>query len=137
VHYQLPHNEEAFLHRNGRTARMHAKGTAYLMLAPDEKPVYLSEMPEQETLPENPKAPEPSPWSTLYIAAGKKDKVNKVDIVGLLLKKGGLDKEEVGLIEVLDYSSYAAVKRNKIEQLVDAIKGEKLKNKKVKIEISI
>ncbi len=137
VHYQMPHNEEAFLHRNGRTARMHAKGTAYLMLAPVEKPVYLTEMPEQETLPESPKPPKPSPWSTLYIAAGKKDKVNKVDIVGLLLKKGGLDKDELGLIEVLDYSSYAEIKRNKIEQLVTAIKGEKVKNKKVKFEISI
>lgn len=137
VHYQMPHNKEAFLHRNGRTARMHAKGTAYLILATDEKPVYLTEMPEQETLPENPKPPKPSPWSTLYIAAGKKDKVNKVDIVGLLLKKGGLNKDELGLIEVLDYSSYAAIKRNKIEQLVTAIKGEKVKNKKVKFEISI
>ncbi len=137
VHYQLPHNEEAFLHRNGRTARMHAKGTAYLMVTPDEKPAYLNEIPEEEILPENPKPPKPSPWSTLYIAAGKKDKVNKVDIVGLLLKKGGLDKDELGLIEVLDYSSYAAVKRTKIEQLVDTIKGEKVKNKKVKFEISI
>ncbi len=137
VHYQLPHNEEAFLHRNGRTARMHAKGTAYLMVTPDEKPAYLNEIPEEEILPDNPKPPKPSPWSTLYIAAGKKDKVNKVDIVGLLLKKGGLDKDELGLIEVLDYSSYAAVKRNKIEQLADTIKGEKVKNKKVKFEISI
>ena len=41
IHYQLPHNEEAFLHRNGRTARMHAKGTSYLILAPDELPSYL------------------------------------------------------------------------------------------------
>lgn len=137
VHYQIPHNEDAFLHRNGRTARMHAKGTVYLILAPDEKPIYITAMPEQETLPENPKPPKPSPWSTLYIAAGKKDKVNKVDIVGLLLKKGGLDKDELGLIEVLDYSSYAAIKRNKIEQLVTDIKGEKVKNKKVKFEISI
>jgi ATP-independent RNA helicase DbpA len=116
---------------------MHAKGTAYLMVTPDEKPAYLTEIPEEETLPEKPKAPKPSPWSTLYIAAGKKDKVNKIDIVGLLLKKGGLDKDELGLIEVLDYSSYAAVKRNKIEGLVHTIKGEKVKNKKVKFEISI
>jgi hypothetical protein len=71
------------------------------------------------------------------VAAGKKDKVNKIDIVGLLLKKGGLDKEDVGLIEVLDYTSYAAVKRNKIEKVVQQIKGEKIKNKKVKIDISI
>jgi ATP-independent RNA helicase DbpA len=136
VHYQLPHNEEAFLHRNGRTARMHAKGTAYLILTPDEKPDYLRRQPEIEELTANLPLPEITPWATLYIAAGKKDKVNKVDIVGLLLKKGGLNKYELGLIEVLDHSSYAAVKRNRIERVVQLIKGEKIKNKKVKIEIS-
>ena len=136
VHYQLPHNEEAYLHRNGRTARMHAKGTSYLILSPDEKPVYLREMPEIEELPENPVIPQLSPWATLYIAAGKKDKVNKIDIVGLLLKKGELVKEDVGLIEVLDHSSYAAVKRNRIERAVQLIKSEKIKNKKIKIDIS-
>jgi superfamily II DNA/RNA helicase len=137
IHYQLPHNEEAFLHRNGRTARMHAKGTSYLILSPDESLPYLKQQPEIEVLPKNNTIPEPSPWATLYIAAGKKDKVNKVDIVGLLLKKGQLDKEDLGLIEVLDHTSYAGVKRNKIEQVVKLVKLEKIKNKKVKIEISI
>jgi superfamily II DNA/RNA helicase len=137
VHYQLPHTEEAFLHRNGRTARMHAKGTSYLVLTEDEKLAYVKQNPEIEALPEKLVLPKPSPWATLYIAAGKKDKINKVDIVGLLLQKGGLDKEDLGLIEVLDHSSYAAVKRNKIERVVQAIKGEKIKGKKVKIEISI
>lgn len=136
VHYQLPHNEEAFLHRNGRTARMNAKGTSYLMLTPDEKLPYLKQLPEVEELPKKLILPLASPWLTLYIAAGKKDKVNKVDIVGLLLKKGGLAKEELGLIEVLDYSSYAAIKRDKIEAVVKQVKAEKIKGKKVKMEIS-
>jgi superfamily II DNA/RNA helicase len=136
VHYQLPHNEEAFTHRNGRTARMHATGTSYLMLLPDEKPAYIKEVPEIEDLSAEPVLPKPSAWATLYIAAGKKDKVNKVDIVGLLLKKGELAKEDLGLIEVLDNSSYAAVKRNRIERTVALIKSEKIKNKKIKIEIS-
>jgi len=136
VHYQLPHNEEAFLHRNGRTARMHAKGTSYLLLLPDEKPAYLKELPEAEQLPEKPVIPQPSPWMTLYLAAGKKDKVNKVDIVGLLLQKGGLAKGDLGLIEVLDYSSYAAIKSNRIDRTVDLVKAEKIKNKKIKIEVS-
>ncbi len=136
IHYQLPHNEEAFTHRNGRTARMHAKGTAYLILSEDEKLDYLKK-PEVEQLPEKLSLPEITPWATLYIAAGKKDKVNKVDIVGLLLKKGELAKEDLGLIEVLDKTSYAAVKRKQIERLVGKLKGEKIKNKKVKIEISI
>jgi superfamily II DNA/RNA helicase len=136
VHYQLPHNEEAFTHRNGRTARMHATGTSYLMLTPDEKPAYLKEVPEIEDLSAEPVIPQPSPWATVYVAAGKKDKVNKVDIVGLLLKKGELAKEDLGLIEVLDHSSYAAVKRNRIERVVEILKSEKIKGKKIKIEIS-
>jgi superfamily II DNA/RNA helicase len=136
VHYQLPHNEEAFLHRNGRTARMHAKGTSYLLLSPDEKPSYLKELPEVEELPEKITMPSLSPWATVYIAAGKKDKINKVDIVGLLLQKGDLAKEDLGLIEVLDHSSYAAVKRNRIERTVALVKNEKIKGRKIKIDIS-
>ncbi|MDB5133096.1 MAG: dbpA [Mucilaginibacter sp.] len=136
VHYQLPHTREAFLHRNGRTARMHAKGTSFLILTEDEKLNYLDQQPEIEELPENPVLPKPSPWTTLYIAAGKKDKINKVDVVGLLLQKGELAKDDLGLIEVLDHSSYAAVKRNRIERLVQLISKEKIKNKKVKIEVS-
>ncbi|MGZ3757379.1 MAG: DEAD/DEAH box helicase [Mucilaginibacter sp.] len=136
IHYQLPHNEEAFLHRNGRTARMHAKGTSYLILTEDEKLKYLKQQPEVEGLPSKIVLPPLTQWATLYIAAGKKDKVNKVDIVGLLLQKGKLAKDELGLIEVLDHSSYAAVKRNKIEAVVQLIKAEKIKNKKIKIEIS-
>jgi superfamily II DNA/RNA helicase len=135
VHYQLPHNEEAFTHRNGRTARMHAKGTAYVLLSPDESLPYLKK-PEVETMPDKNIIPKPTEWETLYISAGKKDKVNKVDIVGLLLQKGGLQKDELGLIEVRYHESYAAVKRNKIEGAVQKIKNEKLKNKKVKIEVS-
>ncbi|HTD98322.1 MAG TPA: DEAD/DEAH box helicase [Mucilaginibacter sp.] len=136
IHYQLPHTKEAFTHRNGRTARMHAKGTAYLLLNSDEHPNFLDEKPEIEMLPEKNVLPLPTAWATLYISAGKKDKVNKIDIVGLLLQKGKLNKDELGLIEVLDYSSYAAVDRKKIAKTVDLIKSEKIKNKKVKIEIA-
>ena len=139
IHYQLPHTADAFLHRNGRTARMHATGTSYLLLAPDEEPAYLSaitESPEVETLPENPVIPPPTPWQTLYIGAGKKEKINKVDIVGLILKKGELAKEDLGLIEVLDHSAYAAVKREQIGHLVKRIANEKIKGKRIKIEIS-
>jgi ATP-independent RNA helicase DbpA len=78
IHYHLPSSADIFTHRNGRTARMDASGTAIVIIADDEKlPPYISpdaqliELPETTTLPEKPK------WSTLFIAAGKKDKVNK------------------------------------------------------------
>jgi ATP-independent RNA helicase DbpA len=137
IHYQLPYTEDAFLHRNGRTARMNAKGTAYLMVSEGEKYPFLSDSMEVETLKGNYVVPMDSQWQTLYIAAGKKDKVNKIDIVGLLLKKGGLQKEDVGLIEVKDQTSYVAVKRSMVDKLLSKLAGEKIKNKKVKIEVSM
>lgn len=137
IHYQLPYTEDAFLHRNGRTARMNAKGTAYLIIADDEKYPFLKTEIETESLKGNFVLPADSVWQTLYIAAGKKDKVNKIDIVGLLLKKGGLQKEDVGLIEVKDQSSYVAVKRSMINRILKSLVNEKIKGKKVKIEIAM
>jgi len=137
IHYQLPYTEDAFLHRNGRTARMNAKGTAYLVIADDEKYPFLKADIETENLKGNFSLPKDSQWQTLYIAAGKKDKVNKIDIVGLLLKKGGLEKDDVGLIEVKDTASYVAVKRNMVGRVLAALTNEKIKNKKVKIEVAM
>jgi superfamily II DNA/RNA helicase len=137
IHYHLPSNEEVFTHRNGRTARMEASGTAILILGPEEDlPSYIDadiekiELPATSTLPEKPK------WATLFIAAGKKDKVNKVDIVGFLTNKGALKKEDIGLIEVKDFSSFAAVRKAKVSHTLHLIKDEKIKNKKVKIAVA-
>jgi ATP-independent RNA helicase DbpA len=137
IHYQLPYTADAFVHRNGRTARMNAKGTAYLLLTDEEKYPFLSDDMEVEKLDGKYSLPKDSQWQTLYIAAGKKDKVNKIDIVGLLLKKGGLQKEDVGLIEVKDQSSYVAIKRKMVGKVLSALANEKVKNKKVKIEVAL
>ncbi|MFC3562428.1 DEAD/DEAH box helicase [Pedobacter jamesrossensis] len=136
VHYQLPYTEDAYIHRNGRTARMNAKGTAYAVLTDEEHYKYLPEDIEEEKLGDKYKMPEASDWVTLYIANGKKDKINKIDIVGLFLQKGGLDKEDLGLIEVKDTTSYVAVKRNRVDKLLKALSGEKIKGKKLKLEVA-
>jgi ATP-independent RNA helicase DbpA len=137
IHYQLPYTEDAFLHRNGRTARMNAKGTAYLIMTDEEKYPFLKADIDTEVLKGNYQLPKDSQWQTLYIAAGKKDKVNKIDIVGLLLKKGGLQKDDVGLIEVKDQSSYVAIKRSMVQKVLNSLSAEKIKNKKVKIEVAM
>ncbi|MFB5946509.1 DEAD/DEAH box helicase [Albibacterium profundi] len=133
VHYQLG-NEDAYIHRNGRTARMQSTGTAYLLVHDEQLPDYIDrEEIAFETLPKENKLPHPTEWVTIYVAAGKKDKVNKIDIVGLFLKKAKLAKEDVGRIEVYDKTSYVAVKRKKARQLLSLLANEKIKNKKVKI----
>ncbi|MDY0906259.1 DEAD/DEAH box helicase [Pedobacter sp. CFBP9032] len=136
VHYQLPYTEDSYIHRNGRTARMNAKGTAYVVLTPEENYKYLPEDIQEEDLSKNYKLPQASDWVTLYIPNGKKDKINKVDIVGVFLKKGELEKDDLGLIEVKDSASYIAVKRSKVEQLLKVLSNEKIKGKKLKLEIA-
>ena len=137
VHYHLPTNEDAFTHRNGRTARMEERGTAILILSAEEKaPSYIAEGVESIQLPATSTLPEKPKWSTLFIAAGKKDKVNKIDIVGFLSNKGHLKKEDIGLIEVKDFFSFVAVRKGKVGHVLELIKNEKIKNKKVKIEIA-
>ncbi|MFY0255056.1 DEAD/DEAH box helicase [Chitinophaga sp. 30R24] len=138
IHFHLPHTEDSWTHRNGRTARMEASGTAIVILAPDEKLMpYLDgdtiapiALPAEAILPEKPK------WTTVFIGAGKKDKVNKIDIVGFLAKKGHLKKDDIGLIEVKDFFSFVAVVKSKVGHALEQVKNEKIKNKKVKIEIA-
>ncbi len=137
IHYQLPHKEDGFIHRNGRTARMNASGTSYLLLSENDFiPDYIKQKPIEEALGQNTKLPDFPDWATIYIGGGRKDKISKMDIVGLLLQKGNLLKEELGLIELQDFSAFAAVKRSKIRTTVELLKAEKLKKKKYKIEIS-
>ena len=136
VHYQLPPKEDAFIHRNGRTARMHAKGFAYLIMTEEENFPFIKGNTPEENITENYRIPAQTPFQTIYISAGKKDKVNKVDIVGYLIKKGELAKEDVGIIEVKDTTSYVAVARNKVKDVLKKLANEKLKGKKIKMEIA-
>jgi len=137
IHYHLPHSEDAFIHRNGRTARMEASGTAILILSEDEiLPSYINEEVKKIDLPETAYLPEKPKWSTLFIGAGKKDKVNKIDIVGFLTNKGELKKGDIGLIEVKDFFSFAGIRKSRMNVLLNLIQGEKIKNKKVKMQVA-
>ena len=137
IHYHLPLHEHEFVHRNGRTARMHALGTSYLIVHEDEpKPRYLTESLEVIDLPTNAPLPNPPEFVTIYISGGKKNKLNKVDIVGFFGQKGGVDKGDIGLIEVKDFMSFVAVKREKVKMLLGRIRDEKMKGKKYKIQVA-
>ena len=137
IHYQLPSSQEAYIHRNGRTARMDASGTAILILAPHETvPGYIEPAPSEIELVANTSLPEKPNWTTFYISAGKKNKVNKIDIVGFLTNKGRLKKDDIGLIEVKDFISFVAIRKANAGGALQLIKDERIKNKKVKIDIA-
>ncbi len=129
IHYHLPPDEKAFIHRNGRTARMHAGGAAYLLAGEaDALPEYVSPEPEVFLLPEKARRPKPSEWATLAIRRGKRSKLSKKDIAGFLYRKGQMGKEDVGMIEVFESCALAAVRKSRKEELLPRIRGEKIKN---------
>lgn len=135
VHYHLPTDSEAFVHRNGRTARWEADGNAYLIVHPEETvPPYVEPEPETFVLPDPLPRPALPEFVTLYFGKGRKDKLNKVDIVGFLSKKGGLAKDEIGRVDVGDRHAYAAVARSKAAQVLRLVSGEKIKGMKTVIE---
>lgn len=132
IHYELPRHEEEFIHRNGRTARMHAKGTAYVLKW------------ENQLLPEfilkvkginiTEKAPhKPQYWQTLFISGGRKDKISKGDIAGLFFKQGAINKEELGPIELKQDCAFVAIPLAKADALVEKLNNSRLKKKKVRI----
>lgn len=137
IHFDLPMKGDEFVHRNGRTARMQSEGTAYVLVNSEEPmPGFLSTSMPYLTLPAQLPAVSTSPWTTIYISGGKKNKLSKMDIVGFLMQKGQLEKSDLGLIEVKDTISFAAIKKSKVELMLKKVSSEKMKGKKYKIEIT-
>lgn len=131
IHYHLPLKSEEFTHRNGRTARMNSEGTAYVLQWENE---YLPEFinaPQIEMLQEAP-VPEPSPWKTLFISGGRRDKISKGDIAGFCMKQGQLQKDELGIIEIKQDCAFVAIKSSKIQSLIRLIDNKRLKKRKIR-----
>jgi superfamily II DNA/RNA helicase len=138
IHYHMPESEEGYIHRVGRTARWDKQGRAFFITGPEEHiPEYVEGNIEEYSLPSLPREGQGVSlprMATLYIGKGKKDKVSKGDIVGFLCKKGGLQADEIGRIDVNDRYTYVAVKREKLQQVIRQTQGEKIKGIKTIIE---
>ena len=128
IHYHFPENEDEYIHRVGRTARWDKCGNIYFLLGPDEQlPNYINQKVDIMELPDVLPTIKPARMSTLYIGKGKKDKISKGDIVGFLCKKAGVERMDIGKIDVMPRFSYVAVSRTKISQILKMTKGEKIK----------
>ncbi len=138
IHYHLPPGSHEFTHRNGRTARMNSDGVAYVIKWNDEYLpdfVYPGNIREEfEKIVEAP-VPAPSIWETLYITGGRRDKISKGDIAGLFFKKGRLNKDELGTIELKQDCAYVAVHASKVKDVVQLVNNSKLKTKKVRVSL--
>ena len=134
IHYELPIHQEEFIHRNGRTARVNAKGTAYVLKWKDQLlPEFILKV---KGIDISEKAPhKPQYWKTLFISGGRKDKISKGDIAGLFFKQGKLNKHELGTIELKQDCAFVAVPLSLADDLVLHLNNTRLKKKKVRVTL--
>lgn len=135
VHYHLPLSAEAWTHRNGRTARVDASGTVYVITAEGENiPDYVEWDRDYYPSGKNTNPIKPTA-ATLYFNVGKKEKISRGDIVGYLIAKGALDAGEIGRISLRDHCALVAVPPAKAREVTAALASQKIKNTRVKVTI--
>ncbi|HBK70373.1 MAG TPA: helicase [Flavobacteriaceae bacterium] len=132
IHYEIPDTYKAYTHRNGRTARVNAKGTAYLIKGDGEVFPEFIEKSKIETISTT-KERKPNFWTTLFISGGRKDKISKGDIAGLFFKQGEINKDQLGVIELKQDCAFVAVPVSIANQLIEKLNNTRLKKKKVRI----
>jgi len=132
IHYHLPVNEQTYIHRNGRTARVDAVGNAYVITAPGEA------LPEWVTI-DGPFALHPAErfpqprMATIYFQAGKKEKLSRGDIVGFIANNSDVAAADIGRIDVRDHYALAAVPRQQVQEALQGLQQAKIKGRKVRI----
>ncbi|OHD97911.1 MAG: ATP-dependent RNA helicase DbpA [Sulfurimonas sp. RIFCSPLOWO2_02_FULL_36_28] len=141
INYDLPHGEETYTHRIGRTARAGMEGLAFTLFSPyEEDKAYeyknTTRLFEDAEALKTVNGFEMKPQNiTLVIEGGKKDKVRAGDLLGALTGEAGLDGNSIGKIDIYDKQSYVAIEASKIDEAHEKLKNGKIKGKKFSIWI--
>ena len=158
INYDIPEDGESYVHRIGRTGRIDKLGRAVTFVAQNEnrflndihqyigKEILLKERPEEETV-NNAKqefvektntAPEIKETKgaqlskeimKIHINAGKKTKMRAVDIVGTLCSIKGMTKEDIGIINIIDISTFVEILNNKGEMVFQVLQKTPIKGR--------
>lgn len=135
VHYHQPLTAENYTHRNGRTARINNEGDVYILMGPDEEVKEYVDFDDEFHVDSKAETPSASDMETLRFGAGKKEKLSRGDILGFLVKTGGLEAGDIGKIDVFDHYSLVAVRSDKAAEVAERVSKEKIKGKRQKIEL--
>ncbi len=133
IHYHMPLREQEFIHRNGRTARMNKDGAAYVIMWKDDEIPHFLEDCEVESLDRHEQEFTNPPMATLFISGGRRDKISKGDIVGMILKKTTVEKDELGLIELKPECAFVAVTTKKAKHVIATLNNTSVKKRKIRV----
>lgn len=139
VNYDLPHTEETYTHRIGRTGRAGKDGIAITIYDEYEIRNALEykndtrEFLESSSLIKS-NGFEMKPQNiTLVIEGGKKDKLRAGDLLGALTGDAGLKGSSIGKIDIYDRQAYVAIQREFINEAEKKLSKGKIKNKKFSV----
>ena len=141
INYDIPHGDETYTHRIGRTGRAGRDGLAFTLFSEyeaDKAYEYKNESRLFEDAGELKKVNgfEMKPkYITLVIEGGKKDKVRAGDLLGALTGDAGLKGSSIGKIDIYERQSYVAIERALIDEAHKKLSNGKIKGKKFSIWI--
>lgn len=139
INYDLPHGEETYTHRIGRTGRAGQDGLAFTLFSEyeaDKAFEYKNDTRLFESAGElktvNGFEMKPQ-YITLVIEGGKKDKVRAGDLLGALTGDAGLQGSSIGKIDIYERQSYVAIEAKLIDEAHKQLKNGKIKGKKFSV----
>lgn len=142
INYDLPRDTDVYIHRIGRTGRAGKQGMAFSLVSPKEQ-YKLDALKELATtdyqmsafqqLDELDPQVEATEYSTLCLSAGRKDKLRAGDILGALTNNGGIAGDGVGNIDILDFVSYVAIRREYFHDALQHLQQGRIKGRNVKV----
>jgi len=145
INYDLSSDPEVYIHRIGRTGRAGQTGQAFSLFVKKATHVLdaIEELGQQKCHIEDisrlsieNKYDLIPPMITMYIAAGKKDKLRPGDVLGALVNEAQLDASAVGNIAIFNIVTFVAIKRESINQAIDKLRVGKIKNRKFKVGLA-
>ena len=146
INVDVSPDPEVHIHRVGRTGRAGLKGLALNLVSMDEmgfigkieqlqgrESVWkgLNELDSKLTLGK----PLAAPMMTLQIVGGRKEKIRAGDVLGALTGDAGFKKEQVGKINVNEFSTYVAVNSEIAKEAVKRLSEGRIKGKSVKVRL--
>ncbi|MBW0172432.1 MAG: ATP-dependent RNA helicase DbpA [Hydrogenophaga sp.] len=144
INVDVTPDPEVHIHRIGRTGRAGESGLALNLASLDEmgsvgKIEHLQgresawhPLGELQPTGQGPLVP---PMVTLHIQGGRKEKIRPGDVLGALTADLGYTREQVGKINVNEWSTYVAVDRDIAQQAASRLNAGRIKGKSVKVRV--
>jgi ATP-independent RNA helicase DbpA len=142
INVDITFEPEVHVHRVGRTGRVDEEGWAFSLASGNEmERVSVIEKLHgfeaewhklSELTPTGSEVLMP-PMVTLQILGGRKEKIRAGDVLGALTKDAGFAKEQIGKINVTEFSTYVAVERKIAREALRKLNEGTVKGKRVKV----